>query len=128
MSSITQHLPIYRTTYALLQVVMKGLKHFSRDLRPTLGNRLLNEVLRLITAIYRARATRDDRSRVKHLRAILETIEVVEPLLQLCHDMQLLPREVYAETVELTSSIGRQAGGWLRDAQQSLDDRPLHAG
>jgi len=56
VSSITKHLPIYKTTYALLQVVMKGLKHFSRDLRPTLGNRLLNEVLRLITASYRQRA------------------------------------------------------------------------
>lgn len=128
MASITKHLPIYKTTYELLQLVMKGLKHFSRDLRPTLGNRLLNEVLKLITSVYRARATRDSRLRVKHLQAILESIEVIEPLLQLCHDMQLLPREVYAETVELTSSIGRQAGGWLREVQQALDNDPLHAG
>ena len=128
MSSITKHLPIYKTTYALLQLVMRGLKNFSRDLRPTLGNRLLSEVLRLITSIYRARATTDPRSRAKHLRAILETIEVVEPLLQLSHDMQLLPRDVYAETVELTSSIGRQAGGWLRDAEKDIGDPRLHTG
>ncbi|MCE8012905.1 four helix bundle protein [Billgrantia desiderata] len=128
MSSITKHLPVYKTTYQLLALITKSLKHFSRDLRPALGNRLLNEVLKLITSIYRARATRDRRSRAKHLNAILETIEVVEPMLQLSHDMQCLPREVYAETVELTSSIARQVGGWLRDTQQADDNDLLHTG
>lgn len=104
----TKHLPIYKVGYDLLQMVTQLIKHFSRDYRPTLGNRLHAECVNLVVLVYRANAARD---KAPHLDALLESLQVVEMLLQLASDLHLISRGQYARTMPLTDGIGKQAGG-----------------
>ena len=111
-----QHLPIYRVGYELLQLVTELVRHFARDFRPTLGRRLHAECVNLVLLVYRANAARDKRA---HLSALLESLHVVEMLLQLSSDLHLISRAQYARTIPLTDEIGRQAGGWAKFANQT---------
>jgi hypothetical protein len=49
-----QHLPIYKTTYELLQQVTKVVKSYPRDFKHTLGAKLREEVVDLVLFIYKA--------------------------------------------------------------------------
>lgn len=110
----TKHLPIYKVGYDLLQMVTQLIKHFSRDYRPTLGQRLHAESVNLVVLVYRANAARD---KVPHLESLLESLQVVEMLLQLASDLHLISRDQYARTIPLTDGIGKQAGGWAHYAR-----------
>lgn len=112
--SRTKHLPIYKVGYDLLHMVTPLIKNFSRDYRPTLGQRLHAECVNLVALVYRANAARDKQP---HIAALLESLEVVEMLLQLSSDLRLISRAQFARTVPLTDSIGRQAGGWAKHAR-----------
>jgi hypothetical protein len=107
----TKHLPIYKTGYDLLQLVTQLIKNFSRDYRPTLGQRLHAECVNLVVLVYRANAAAD---KGPHIAAMLDSLQVVEMLLQLASDLHLISRNQYARTVPLTDGIGRQAGGWAK--------------
>lgn len=112
--SRTKHLPIYRAGYDLLQMVTQMIKNFSRDYRPTLGQRLHAECVNLVVLVYRANAARD---KAPHLAAMLESLQVVEMLLQLASDLHLISRNQYARTIQLTDGIGKQASGWANYAR-----------
>lgn len=128
-SNRPKQLEVYHTTYNLLKLVTGELKNFSRDIRQSVGNRLLGEILRLITFIYRAKnASRDLEERARHLRQLLECVNVVETLLQLSHDTQAITGDKLAEVYELTSSINNQAGAWRRDTLAALERQKLHTG
>ena len=114
MPKNTKHLPIYKASYDLLQLVTQLAKNFSRDYRPTLGNRLHAECVNLVVLVYRANAAAE---KAPHIVAMLETLEVVEMMLQLASDLHLISRSQYARTVPLTDGIGRQAGGWAKYAR-----------
>lgn len=109
--SKSKHLPIYRVGYQLLSLVTDLVRNFSRDFRPTLGHRLQGESVALVLQVYRANAAEEKGSHIAHL---LETLQVVEMLLQLCSDMRLISIKQYASTIVLTDDIGRQAGGWKK--------------
>ena len=109
-----KHLPIYRTTYQLLETVVRITRGFHRDMKYSLGEKLRAEVIEMVVLIFKANSTRQGRA--DHLTAILERMQVVELLLRLCKDMRLLTVKQFSETVELTDGIGRQAQGWSKSA------------
>jgi hypothetical protein len=48
------NLPIYKASYELLVEIFKFTQNFSREFKYTLGERLKNETIDMITHIYRA--------------------------------------------------------------------------
>jgi len=105
-----KHLPIYKTTYELLKLVTEKTKHFPKDFKYSLGDKLRNEVVELVVFIYKANSVKDKRV---HLLQILERIQVVEMLLLLCRDLHIINIKGYSSLVILTDSIGRQVQGWI---------------
>lgn len=75
-----KHLPIYKTTYELLQLVTNASRAFAKDFRYTLGARLREECVELVLQIYRANASRLRRAAIE---SVLERIQVLELLLRL---------------------------------------------
>ena len=57
------------------------------------------------------------------LDKLIERLQVAELLLRLSRDKRLISNVQYAKAVELTQSVGKQAGGWRKSAL-----RPLHDG
>ena len=106
-----KHLPIYKTTYDLLELVTAKIKDFPRDFKFTLGDKILNECISLVVSIYKANSLREQRE--EHLTQILERIQVIELMLRLSKDLKLLNVTSFSEIVVLTDSLSRQAQGWI---------------
>jgi len=49
-----QHLPIYKQTYDILLRTMIATKDFPREYKYTIGQKIKDELIELIVAIYRA--------------------------------------------------------------------------
>jgi len=105
-----KHLKVYQTTYELLKLVTEKTKHFPKDFKYSLGDKIRNEVIELVVFIYKANSVRD---KIDHLLRILERLQVVEMLILLCRDMHIINVKGYADLAVLTDSIGRQVQGWL---------------
>lgn len=123
--SKTKQLPIYRVGYQLLSLVTELVRHFNRDFRPSLGHRLHGEAVALVLQVYRANVAED---KSPHITELLETLQVVEMLLQLSCDLRLISVKQYAQTVTLTDDIGRQAGGWRKFESGKSRPRRNHIG
>lgn len=109
-----KHLPIYRATYQLLELVVRLTKGFPREFRHTLGEQLRQETVEMVVYIFKANSSKQGRA--DHIGVILERMQVIELLLRLSKDMRLLSVKQFSETVELTDGIGRQAQGWSKSA------------
>lgn len=109
-----QHLPIYKVTYELLQLVTRKTKDFPRDFKYSLGDKIRDECIDLVVSIYKANSGVDKQQSIKN---ILERVQVIELMLRLSKDMNLLSVKAFSEIIELTDSIARQAQGWIKNTQ-----------
>jgi hypothetical protein len=107
-----KHLPIYKTTYELLEAVVRATKNFPRDFKYTLGDKIRTEVIDLVVFIFKANATKE--KRVENATKIIERIQVIELLIRLTKDMRLINVKQFSEIVFLSDSLGRQASGWIK--------------
>lgn len=70
-----QHLPIYKSTYELLQHVSRVVKTFPRDFKHSLGAKLRDEVVDLVLFIYKANTYIGERA--AYVTLIVERMQVV---------------------------------------------------
>ncbi|MEN7526986.1 four helix bundle protein [Cupriavidus sp. DL-D2] len=113
-------LPIYKAAYSLLDVVTDLVKNMARDFKRNIGEKINVECIEIMTLVFRANVATD---KSPHLEELLERLQVIELLLRLCMDKRLISRQGYANAIELTTGIGKQANGWKKFA-----NRPLHGG
>jgi hypothetical protein len=104
-------LPIYRVAYTLFDVITDLAKNMPRDFKHSIGGKLRDECVDIVTLIFRANVARD---KSQHLGTLIERIQVVELLIRLSRDKRLISTGQYAKAIELTTSVGKQAGGWRR--------------
>jgi len=109
-----KHLPIYKTTYELLQTVTRKTKNFPREFKYSMGDKIRDECVELVILIYKANSIKSERG--EHLAKILERVQVVELMLRLSKDLHLINVTSFSEIVLLTDSLSRQAQGWIKHA------------
>ncbi|MBP4048990.1 four helix bundle protein [Chromobacterium violaceum] len=109
-------LPIYKVTYDLLTLITQLTTMMPRDFKRSLGDELRRKCVCLSILVYRANAARN---KVPYLLEMLERLQVVELTLRLSVDMRLIARGQYAQAIELTGAIGKQAQGWRKHAAAS---------
>jgi hypothetical protein len=107
-----KHLPIYKTTYELLELVVRVTKDFPKDFKYTLGDKIRVEVIDLVVFIFKANATRQNR--IANAEKIVERIQVIDLLVRLTKDLRLINVKQFSEIVFLSDSLGRQASGWIK--------------
>lgn len=107
-------LPIYQVTFELMKEITQVTRHFPRDLKISLGERLRNDTLEIVLGVYRANAARHGRRSI--IEGILERVQVVEMTLRLCCDMALINKKRHGKLVGYTDAIGRQAYGWAQSS------------
>lgn len=98
-----KHLPIYKTTYELLEAVMRKTKGFPRDFKYSLGDKIRNACIELVVFIYKANSMREQRE--ENLQQILERVQVIELMLRLAKDLRLFSVDAFSEIVLLTDSL-----------------------
>ena len=106
-----KHLPIYKTTYELLEKVTRKTKEFPRDFKYSLGDKIRNECIELVIFIYKANSLKQERK--DYLEQIIERVQVIELMLRLSKDLRLFNVVAFSEIVVLTDAIARQAHGWI---------------
>ena len=112
-----KHLPIYKTTYELLNQITMATRGFPKDFKYTLGSRLREECVELVLLIFRANSNISRRTAIMDA---LERVQVLELLLRLCKDMRLLTIKQFSSACELTDNLGRQATGWLKSTPLAM--------
>ena len=118
--AIHTQLPIYKVAYNLLDVVTDLVKNMQRDFKRSIGEKISVECIEITVLVFRANVAADKSA---HLTQLLERLQVIELLIRLAMDKRLISRPAYANAVELTTSIGKQANGWRNSAL-----RPLRGG
>ena len=114
-----KHLPIYKTTYELLELVVRVTKDFPKDFKYTLGDKIRSEVIDLVVFIFKANATRQQR--IENAGKIIERIQVIDLLIRLTKDLRLINVKQFSEIVFLSDSLGRQASGWIKHTASSAE-------
>jgi hypothetical protein len=92
--------------------IPRNFRHF--------GNRISDECIELLVAIARANAARGA-AKAPHIEQLLERLDAVAVLLRVAHSKRLVSQKLWSASMQLTGSIGRQAGGWLKSARAASD-------
>ena len=111
--AITQHLPIYQLTRELTELAIRLAANMPRNLTRLLGDRLLNECFDIGLLIFRANVAQGS-DRLGHIQQLLERAQVAELLLRQCVDLKAISHKQYAQALEITDRIGKQATGWKK--------------
>jgi hypothetical protein len=114
--AITSELPIYKVAYDLLDAITDLARNMPRDFKQSIGGKLRDECVEIVTLIFRANCAREKAS---HIETLLERLQVAELLLRLSRDKQLISTGQYAKAIKLTDQVGKQAGGWRKYAMSS---------
>lgn len=106
-------LKIYKTGYDLLTLAADVQLNMPRTFKSSLGNRVHDQCVNLLIDIGFANAARGE-ERCEYIRGILKRLEVVALILRISRDKRFISKKLWASSIELTGSVGTQAGGWLK--------------
>lgn len=104
-------LPIYKVAYDLLSVAVDYVQNMPRPFKAAIGGRVRDLCVDVVLLIFKANCARD---KVPYLDALLEQLEELQLLLRLCQDKRFISKTQYAKSVELTTSVGKQANAWRK--------------
>lgn len=104
-------LPIYKVAYDLLSVAVDHVQNMPRPFKAAVGGRVRDLCVDVVLLVFKANCATN---KVPYLEALLEQLEELQLLLRLCQDKRFISKTQYAKTVELTTSVGKQATAWKK--------------
>jgi hypothetical protein len=108
-------LPIYRTGVKLLQLAVELQTHMPRTLKRSLGEKVMHHCMEMLDLMAMANATQRA-ERAEHIRRLMTHHRAATVLLRVAHDSRAISHGAWGASVQLLDSIGRQGGGWLKNA------------
>lgn len=109
--AIVYDLPVYKASYDLFLEIFDMVKHFSREYKYTVGEKLKDETLEMMMAIYRAN-TRQQKKEI--LQKAREHLEVVRLLVRLTKDMKQISINRFVSVNKKIEEISKQLTGWQK--------------
>ena len=106
-------LPIYKAAKQLLRLVLDLPKDMRKDAKYLIGRELLRESLAIMRLVRKANIA-VQKAKVPYIDEILERVQTVEDLVQVCHDAHLISNTLLANVLEKAQSVGKQANGWKK--------------
>jgi hypothetical protein len=104
-------LQIYKVSMELLAMATNLTRNIPRDLKLTLSKRVIDECIDVLMLIARANSCRD---KAPHLTELVEKVQVIEFLMRLFKENRFISVPQHAKSMEVTTSIGKQANAWKR--------------
>ncbi len=108
-------LPIYRTGVQLLQLAVKVQEQMPRSVKRSLGDKIAQHCTEMLDRMALANATQRS-ERAGHIQALMTHQRTATVLLRVSHDSRYISHALWAQSVALLESIGRQGCGWLKSA------------
>lgn len=106
-------LPVYKSSYDLLMEIFELVKHFPREYKYTVGEKLKDEALEMIMNIYRANTRQQKKDTLQNAR---EHLEVVRLLLRLTKDMKQININRFVDVNKKIENISKQLTGWQKNS------------
>ena len=117
MALLTE-LPIHRTGVRLLALAFKVQEQMPRSVKRILGDKVTQHCVDMLDLMALANASQHE-ARAEYIGELLKRQRAVTVLLRVSHDSRYLSPKLWAESVELLGSIGKQAGGWLKSSNRA---------
>jgi len=111
-------LPIYRTGVRLLDLAVKAQVQMPRTVKRVLGEKITQHCVEMLDLMALANATQRD-VRAGHIDHLLTHQRAITVLLRVSHDARYISPKLWADSIELLGSVGKQAGGWLKTANRA---------
>jgi len=112
---------IYGAAYDLLGVSAEVVRAMPCDVKPVFGRCIVEGCLKMLTLIRRANCARD---KATHIDQLLEQNDEIEALLRASVEHRYIARGLYGKAIQLSQSVGRQAGGWKKSSSNTPATRP----
>lgn len=106
-------LPLYKVAYDLLIEIFKRTALFSREYKYTVGERLKNESLDLITNIYKANKSQKQ-NRQQNIAEARENVETIRLLLRLTRDLEVIGIKPFVFLNNYVENVSVQLVGWQK--------------
>lgn len=107
--ALVYELEVYKKSYDLLIKVFDSVKHYRREYKYNLGDKIKQEVLDAMISIYRANVSYKKKENIERAK---EHIEMLKILIRLSKDIQLINIEKYTELFSCIEDISKQLSGW----------------
>lgn len=109
--ALYSELPVYKASYDLLVAIFDFSRSFTREYKYTIGEKLKNETVDMITNIYRANSRREKGPLLDKAR---ENIEVIRLYMRLLRDLKQVSIRKFVDINQLIEDISRQLTGWKK--------------
>lgn len=109
-SKLVSNTQIYLDSRKLLDVILDVTPNFPRAYKYTIGNKMHEIAIALISEISAAYINRDRATRIQHLINFQAEFEVLKTLIRIAGERKwILGQNRHADIIELTDAIGKQA-------------------
>ena len=104
---------IYSDCYQTSIHIFNRTKSFPRHLRPTLGRKIEESILGCLLCIRKANVSTQPQ-RIEHLYNASNFLDDLRTLVNISKDMQALNPAGFSEISEMTKTIGKELGGFIK--------------
>jgi hypothetical protein len=108
-------LPIYRTGTKLLALAIRVQEQMPRQVKRSLGDKVSAHCVEMLDLMALANATKHA-ERAAYINELMKHLRATTVLLRVSHDCRYVSPKLWADSVQLLDSIGRQGGGWLKSS------------
>ena len=109
------NLPIYKDSYDLLIQIFEVVKKFEKQYKYTLWDKIKNEIIDLITSIYRANSSFD--TRLQNIKKSREQLEVLKLYIRLSRDLKIISISKFADLSLIIESMSKQLFSWEKSVK-----------
>ncbi len=116
----TEQLSIHKCAIELATLATRILPDMNRAHRGLIGKDIRDAAKAVIKNIRYANESRDQ-ARVDYISAVLDLTESIVIDFRIAFELRLINRGIWSESIQLTGSLEKQAGGWRKASKNAPD-------
>lgn len=108
----TEQLSIRKCAVDLAILATRILPDMNRAHRGLIGRDIREAAKAVVKNIRYANQSRDQ-ARIDYINTVLDLTESIVIDFRIAFELRLISRDLWSQSIQLTGSLGKQAGGWL---------------
>ncbi len=110
------NLPLYKDSYDLLLIVFELVKNFDKQYKYSIWDKIKNEIIDLITSIYRANSSIENR--YENISKAREQVEILKLYIRLCRDLKIINLSKFADISLKNEILSKQLFAWWKSLKK----------
>lgn len=113
------NLPVYKTGYDVLLDIHKYTITFAREHKYTLGEKLKEESIQLLIAVFKANKAKKS-NRLLHIETAREHLELLRLLSRIAKDLDILTARLYVALNLKLEELSKQLTAWQKYTARAI--------